>query len=103
MCEGDGTPLTLLLTEAQVGADAGAKHDIGPQLPGAATLIADRGCGAGWLQEALRGCDSVACIPPRAHRVAPIACGAGLHTRRILVDRMVGAAFVAETPHWGLS
>ena len=90
VCDGDGKPLILLLTEGQVSDYEGARRVFGHLPPDAATLIADRGYDADWFREALRERDIASCIPPRANRVEPVAYDAGLYKRRNLIERMFG-------------
>ena len=90
VCDGDGKPLILLLTEGQVSDYEGARHVFGHLSPDATTLIADRGYDADWFREALQDRDIAPCIPPRTNRVVPIAYDTELYKRRNLVERMFG-------------
>lgn len=90
VCDGDGKPLILLLTEGQVSDYEGARHIMGHLPPHTVTLIADRGYDADWLRDALCERDIAPCIPPRINRVEPIAYDTELYKRRNLVERMFG-------------
>ena len=52
VCDGDGKPLVLLLTEGQMSDHTGARLLL-PDLPDADTLIADKGYDSDWFREAL--------------------------------------------------
>ncbi|MEM9429238.1 MAG: IS5 family transposase [Pseudomonadota bacterium] len=90
VCDGDGKPLILLLTEGQISDYEGAKHVFGHLPPNANALIADRGYDADWLRDALDERDITPCIPPRKNRVEPIPYDANLYKRRNLVERLFG-------------
>ena len=90
VCDGEGKPLVLLLTEGQVSDYEGARHVLGHLPPDATALIADRGYDADWLREALSKRDIAPCIPPRANRVGRANYDTDLYKRRNLVERMFG-------------
>ncbi len=89
MCDGDGKPLILLLTEGQVSDYRGAAAVL-PALPDADVLIADRGYDSNWFREALRERDIKPCIPGRKNRKQPIDYDTELYKQRNLVERMFG-------------
>jgi transposase len=63
VCDGDGKPLILLLTEGQVSDYRGAAVML-PALPAADALIADKGYDSDWFRQALADLD----ISTRRHR-----------------------------------
>jgi len=89
VCDADGKPLILLLTEGQVSDYRGAAAVL-PALPDADVLIADRGYDSDWFREALRERDIAPCIPGRKNRKQPIDYDIELYKQRNLVERMFG-------------
>ena len=67
VCDGEGKPVTFLLTAGQVSDIRGAEHLL-PTLPAAKTLLADKGYDSDRFRAALRHRDITPCIPGRAHR-----------------------------------
>ena len=90
VCDGDGKPLIMLLTEGQVSDHRGAAMMFNALPPDAETLIGDKGYDSDRFREALAGRGIAPCIPGRAHRKKPVACDAGLYKQRNLVERMFG-------------
>lgn len=90
VCDGDGKPLILLLTEGQVSDYKGAEAVLPYLPPDAALLIADRGYDADWLRDALSDIKITPCIPGRRNRRSPVDYDARLYKRRNLVERMFG-------------
>ncbi|WP_084626335.1 transposase [Mesorhizobium sp. LSHC414A00] len=62
VCDGDGRPLILLLSEGQMSDHKGARLVL-DALPPAAHLIADRGYDRAWFREELAARDIEPCIP----------------------------------------
>ena len=89
MCDADGKPLILLLTEGQVSDYRGAAAVL-PALPDADVLIADRGYDSDWFREALRERDIAPCIPGRKNRKQPIDYDIELYKQRNRIERMFG-------------
>ncbi len=89
MCDADGKPLILLLTEGQVSDYRGAATVL-PALPDANTLLADRGYDSNWFREPLAASDIEPCIPGRKNRKEPIEYDTELYKQRNLVERMFG-------------
>ena len=68
VCDGDGKPLVMLLSEGQMSDQKGARLMLGV-LPKAKTLIADPGYDSNWFREALKsGESSPAFHQPKAAR-----------------------------------
>lgn len=89
VCDGDGKPLILLLTEGQVSDYKGAATVL-PALPDADLLIADRGYDADWLRAALESRDIEPCIPGRKGRKEPVEYDEERYKNRNLIERMFG-------------
>ena len=89
ICEGDGKPLILLLTEGQVSDYRGAATAL-PVLPDADVLIADRGYDSDWFQEALADQRIEPCIPGRGNRKQTIKYDAERCKQRNRIERMFG-------------
>ena len=89
VCDGDGKPLILLLTEGQVSDYRGAATVL-PALPDADTLIADRGYDSNWFREALADREIEPCIPGCKNRKEPIEYDVDLYKQRNLIERMFG-------------
>lgn len=91
VCDREGKPLILLLTEGKVSDYRGAATVL-PVLPDADRLIADKGydrCAARF-REALIDLKIEPCIPGRANRKAPIKYDANLYKQRNRIERMFG-------------
>ncbi len=82
VCDGQGRPRVLLLTEGQVSDYKGAATML-PAMPSALVLIADRGYDADWFQQALR-----------ARGTRPLHPGAlrAAHTRSATVSSSTASA-----------
>ena len=89
VCDGDGKPLILLLTEGQVSDYRGAAVML-PALPAADALIADKGYDSDWFRQALADLDIEPCIPGRANRNEPIDYDEDLYKQRNRIERMFG-------------
>jgi hypothetical protein len=71
VCDGDGKPLILLLSEGQMSDHKGARLILNALLP-AKALLADRGYDSYWFRDARakRGCKP--CIPSTKSRKIPL-------------------------------
>jgi transposase len=70
VCDGDGKPLILLLTDGQVSDYRGAATVLS-KLPAAEALLADKGYDSDWFREALVGLDIA---PSRAYPTPHALC-----------------------------
>ena len=70
VCDGDGRPLILLLSEGQMSDHKGARLVL-DALPPARYLIADRGYDSAWFREALAPRGIEPCIPSTRSRKIP--------------------------------
>ena len=89
VCDGDGKPLAMLLSEGQMSDHVGAKH-LYPQLPSANTLIADKGYDSDEFREALAARNIKACIPPKRNRKIQHAFDKQLYKTRHKIETMFG-------------
>ena len=89
MCDGEGRPLVMLLSEGQMSDYKGAALML-DALPPAEALLGDRGYGAGWFRDALAYQGIAACIPSKANRKIPIPHDRGLYRERHKIENMFG-------------
>ena len=89
VCDGEGKPLILLLTEGQVSDYRGAATVL-PALPDAHMLIADRGYDSDWFRDGLADRGIEPCIPSRNNRRRPIDYDTQRYKQRNRIERMFG-------------
>lgn len=87
MCDGNGKPVALLLSEGQMSDYKGAARLL-DALPKAKELLADRGYDADWFRAALRAKGITPCIPPKKNRKTFIPYDAVLYKQRHKVENM---------------
>jgi transposase len=87
VCDGEGKPVVLLLTEGQTSHYKGAARLL-DFLPKARDMIADRGYDADWLRAALKAKGITPCIPPKNNRTTFIPFDADLYRHRHKVENM---------------
>jgi transposase len=89
VCDGQGRPVVLLLTEGQASDHRGAALLL-QKLPPARELIADRGHDSGHFRAALAERGITACIPSTRSRKVPIPHDATLYRQRHRIETMLG-------------
>ncbi len=89
VCDADGKPLILLLTEGQISDYRGAATIL-PALPPADILIADKGYDSNWFRHALAGLGIEPCIPGRSGRKEPVEYDEQAYKLRNRIERMFG-------------
>lgn len=89
LCNGEGKPLALVLTEGQVSDYKGAKLLL-DSLPHARELLADRGYDADWFRAALLRRGITPCIPPKKNRKQPVVYDKDLYKQRHKIEIMFG-------------
>ena len=89
VCDGQGRPLILLLSEGQMSDYKGAALMI-DALPKAKTLLGDRGYDADWFRAALIARGITPCIPPRANRTVQIDYDKTLYRQRHKIENTFG-------------
>lgn len=87
MCDGQGKPVALLLSEGQMSDYKGARQLL-RSLPKAKEMLADRGYDADWFRKALREKGITPCIPPKKNRKTFIPYDAILYKKRHKVENM---------------
>lgn len=87
MCDGQGRPVVLLLSEGQMSDYKGAALTL-DALPPAKQLIGDRGYDSDWYREALRAKGITPCIPPRKNRKIQLAYDTKLYRQRHRIENM---------------
>jgi len=89
VCDGQGRPLILLLSEGQMSDYKGAALMI-DAFPKAKALLGDRGYDADWFRAALIARGITPCIPPRANRTVQIDYDKTLYRQRHKIENTFG-------------
>lgn len=89
VCDGQGRPLVMLLSEGQMSDYKGAALMI-EALPPAKDMLADRGYDADWFRDALTARGITPCIPSRSNRKVPIPHDKDLYRQRHKIENMFG-------------
>ena len=89
VCDQQGRPLVLLLSEGQMSDYKGAALML-DALPKAKALLGDRGYDADWFRNALTVRDIEPCIPSKANRKIPITHNKILYRQRHKIENMFG-------------
>ena len=87
VCDGNGRPIVMLLTEGQTSDHAGAAAML-DALPAASELIGDRGYDSDGYRAALEDRGITPCIPPRKNRKVQHAYDAMLYRQRHRIENM---------------
>lgn len=89
VCDGQGRPIVLLLSEGQMSDYKGAALMI-DALPKAKSLLGDKGYDADWFRQALQERGITPCIPPKSNRKAPPEYDKLLYRDRHKIENMFG-------------
>ena len=89
VCNGEGKPVALLLTEGQASDYKGAAQLL-DCLPPANELLADRGYDATWYRDALLEKGITPCIPPKKNRKELLQYDKELYKQRHKIEVMFG-------------
>ena len=89
VCDNQGRPLVLLLSEGQMSDYKGTALMI-DALPRAKVMLGDRGYDANWFCVTLVQRGITPCIPPRANRKAQIDYDKTLYRQRYKIENMFG-------------
>ena len=89
VCDGQGRPLVMLLSEGQMSDYKGAALMI-DALPKAGAMLGDRGYDADWFGDALQAKGITPCIPGRKTRTEPIRYDKRRYKRRNRIEIMFG-------------
>ena len=87
MCDGEGRPIILLLSEGQMSDYKGAALMV-DALPRAKVLLGDRGYDADWFRQALIERGITPCIPPKSNRTHPSDFDRALYRSRHKIENM---------------
>ena len=89
VCDGQGRPLIMLLSDGQMSDYKGAALML-KALPRAKELLGDKGYDADWFRHALAERGMTACIPSKSNRKAPIEHDRNLYRQRHRIENMFG-------------
>jgi len=89
VCDGQGRPLVMLLSEGQMSDFKGAALMI-DDLPPAKALFGDKGYDADWFRDALAKRGIEACIPSKSNRKEPIPHDKALYRERHKIENTFG-------------
>ena len=89
VCDGQGRPIVLLLSEGQMSDYKGAALMI-DALPKAKSLLGDKGYDADWFRQALQERGITPCIPSKSNRKAPPEYDKLLYRDRHKIENMFG-------------
>ena len=89
VCDGQGRPLIMLLSEGQMSDYQGAALMINA-MPRAKELLADKGYDADWFRQALYRRGITACIPSKSNRRKQIEHDRTLYRQRHKIENMFG-------------
>ncbi|MEJ7935998.1 IS5 family transposase [Sphingobium sp. AN558] len=99
VCDGNGRPLIMLLSEGQMSDYKGAVLMI-DALPKAKALLGDRGYDADWFWAALADRKIPACIPSKVNRKVPIQHDPALYRQRHKIEIMSAICIAATVIFW---
>ena len=89
VCDDQGRPLILLLSEGQMSDYKGAVLMLNV-LPRVKELLGDKGYDADWFRQALTERGITACIPSKSNRRVPIEHDRILYRQRHKIENMFG-------------
>jgi transposase len=89
VCDGDGKPLAMMLSEGQMSDHTGTKH-LYSRLPPVDVLIADKGYDSDEFREALAARNIKVCIPPKRNRKIQYSFDKQLYKTRHKIENMFG-------------
>ncbi len=89
VCDGQGRPLVMLLSEGQMSDYKGAAMML-HALPRAKAMLGDKGYDADWFRAALIARGIVPCIPSKSNRRTPIEHDRVLYRQRHKIENMFG-------------
>ncbi|MEZ5743189.1 MAG: IS5 family transposase [Sphingomonadaceae bacterium] len=89
VCDGEGRPIILLLTEGQMSDHKGAAL-LFSSLPKAKVLLGDKGYDSDWFRAALASQGIAACIPPKANRKVQYHYDRQLYRQRHKIENVFG-------------
>jgi len=90
VCDGEGRPIILLLSEGQMSDYKGAALMIDALPTKAKVLLGDKGYDADWFRQALTRRGIEPCIPSRTNRKRPLSFDRTLYRQRHKIENMFG-------------
>ena len=87
VCDGEGRPIILLLTEGQMSDHKGAFLLLSA-LPNARELLGDKGYDSDWFRAALTERGITPCIPPRSNRKVQYHYDTALYRQRHKIENV---------------
>ena len=89
MCDGQGRPINMLLSEGQMSDHMGAFLLLA-SLPKVRELLGDKGYDSDWFREALAERGITPCIPPRSNRRVQNTYDKTLYRQRHKIENVFG-------------
>ena len=87
VCDGEGRPIVMMLTEGQMSDHKGAVL-LFDALPRAKELLGDKGYDSDWFRAALSERGITPCIPPKSNRKVQYQYDKAVYKKRHLVENL---------------
>ena len=87
VCDGEGRPIMMLLTEGQMSDHKGA-YLLLDALPNAKELLGDKGYDSDWFRAALTARGITPCIPPKSNRKVQYHYDKAVYKKRHMVENL---------------
>ena len=87
VCDGQGRPIVMILTEGQMSDHKGAAL-LFDALPRAKELLGDKGYDSDWFRAALTARGITPCIPPRSNRKIQYHYDKAIYKKRHMVENL---------------
>ena len=87
VCDGEGRPIVMMLTEGQMSDHKGAVL-LFDALPCAKELLGDKGYDSDWFRAALTARGITPCIPPKSNRKVQYHYDKAVYKKRHLVENL---------------
>ena len=87
VCDGEGRPIVMMLTEGQMSDHKGAVLMF-DALPNAKELLGDKGYDSDWFRSALVARGITPCIPPKSNRKVQYRYDKAVYKKRHLVENL---------------
>ena len=87
VCDGQGRPIAIMLTEGQMSDHNGAAL-LFDALPRAKELLGDKGDDSDWFRAALTSRGITPCIPPRSNRKIQYHYDKAIYKKRHMVENL---------------
>lgn len=87
VCDGEGRPIVMMLTEGQMSDHKGAVL-LFDALPNAKELLGDKGYDSDWFRAALTARGIIPCIPPKSNRKVQYHYDKAVYKKRHMVENL---------------